>query len=263
MIDFHDESNMYTYTDRNAHDQWLQQMEGIIDGRVVDKAADIGCGGGIYSEALLKLGVGSVTGIDYSHSMIKGASEKGNYNEQALQFVQGKATETGENTNSFDLVIERALIHHLENLVPAFHEANRILKDEGLFVVQDRTLDDCFLQGNQHHLRGFLFTLFPRLKSIEENRRYESEFVKKALMRAGFHSIQETTLWEQRKRYETKEEFYGEVRLRKGRSILYELSDEEIEQYISYIDKRIDKEAYIVDQDRWTIWWAIKKGEGA
>jgi len=54
-INFHDEHNRHTYAMRSADDTWKSLILNTID--VSNKQiADIGCGGGIYTKALLEMG---------------------------------------------------------------------------------------------------------------------------------------------------------------------------------------------------------------
>jgi hypothetical protein len=47
---------------------------------------------------------------------------------------------------------------------------------------------------------------------------------------------------------------------RRGRSILHELSDSELEELVDYIEAKLSElnSNLIVEQDRWTIWTAVK-----
>ncbi len=47
-------------------------------------------------------------------------------------------------------------------------------------------------------------------------------------------------LWETRQVYASREAFFNDIRSRKGRSILHELSDVELEDLISYMDERLN-----------------------
>jgi 2-polyprenyl-3-methyl-5-hydroxy-6-metoxy-1,4-benzoquinol methylase len=72
-MDFHDKKNRYSYTTRSADRSWLQ----LIANRVRmpgATAADVGCGGGIYTRALFELGAHDVVGIDFSQAMLDGAA---------------------------------------------------------------------------------------------------------------------------------------------------------------------------------------------
>lgn len=256
-IDFHNEKSRNTYTTRKADDSWVNVITDLVPLDNITKALDIGCGGGIYSKALAEMEVASVTGVDFSEEILKGARE--NCKEYPnISFKQGNALNTGLESNDYNLILERALIHHINDLQNCFEEAYRLLENKGIYIVQDRTPEDCLLKGNEHHIRGYFFERFPQLIEKETKRRYDSEFVLKTLSDVGFKEIQEVKLWETRKVHKNKEELLNDLGERTGRSILHELDDDELSALISYIDKAITNEENIVEKDRWTIWKAVK-----
>ncbi|MGE7926553.1 class I SAM-dependent methyltransferase [Lysinibacillus xylanilyticus] len=256
-IDFHNMDNQTTYTTRQADHSWMEAMKDLVPIMNISKAADIGCGGGIYSKALADMGVSSVIGVDFSQSMLVGAKEncKDYHN---ITFKQGNALATGLDNDGFQLVLERALIHHIQDLKPCFQEAYRILEDKRVYIIQDRTPEDCLLKGDDYHIRGYFFERFPKLKEQEIKRRHSSELVVETLKAIGFSEIEEVKLSETRNVYEQKAQLLKDLRERTGRSILHELDDEELNDLVNYIDKSISTEKSIVEKDRWTIWKAVK-----
>jgi len=160
--------------------------------------------------------------------------------------------------DNFQLVLERALIHHIQDLKACFQEAYRILEDNGVYIIQDRTPEDCLLKGDNYHIRGYFFERFPKLKEQEIKRRHSSELVVETLKAIGFSKIEEVKLWETRNVYEQKEQLLKDLRERTGRSILHELDDDELNELLNYINKSISTEGSIVEKDRWTIWKAVK-----
>lgn len=256
-IDFHSQENRVTYTTRTADHSWIKAIKDLVPINSITKAVDIGCGGGIYSKALSDMGVPMVTGVDFSEPILEGAKE--NCKEyKNISFKNGSAFESGLETNSVDLLLERALIHHFEDLPACFDEAYRVLKEDGFYIVQDRTPDDCLIEGSDTHIRGYFFEVFPRLMEKETKRRHDSPTVVETLKAAGFKDIQEITLWETRKLYETKHQLLQDLRERTGRSILHELDDNELKLLVNHIDEAIKMEDNIVEKDRWTIWKAVK-----
>ncbi|SFB28609.1 Methyltransferase domain-containing protein [Lentibacillus halodurans] len=256
-INFHDNNNQKTYTTRTADAGWINAVTKLIDIEKIDHAADIGCGGGIYSKALAGMGIPNITGLDFSQAMIDGAESNCRYYTQ-INFRIGNAIQTGLPDHTFDFILERALIHHLTDLQSCFAEANRIMKEEGTIIIQDRTPADCLLKGTNHHIRGYIFSLFPRLAELEMARRHNSNQVFNALKVSGFKDIQSFKIWETRKKYASKEKLFTDIHSRSGRSILHELNDNELEQLIRHIDKQLGTDN-IIEQDRWTIWKATKK----
>ncbi|PEL13606.1 class I SAM-dependent methyltransferase [Bacillus sp. AFS017336] len=256
-IDFHDAQNKMTYTSREADPSWLQLMKDNIDlnGKNV---VDLGCGGGIYSIALTKLSVNQVTAVDFSEEMLKGAAENCK-DYKNIKFSKGDAYDTKLPSSSYDVILERALVHHLDSLTKCFSEANRLLKKNGILIVQDRTPEDCLLPGDAIHLRGYFFDQYPKLKTKEIARRYDSKEMQSALESAGFHIKKEIKLWETRRIYNDLDSLKTDLFLRTGRSILHELTDDELTNLVNFIEDKLKHQTPIIEKDRWTIWIA-KKG---
>jgi SAM-dependent methyltransferase len=251
-INFHSEVNRHTYDSRDSSEDWAETITQLIDpkGR---RIADIGCGGGIYTEAWLDLGAQAVFGVDFSQQMVAAASKRLNDRPQA-SISQGDASATRLPAGSVDIVFERALIHHLENYGACFAEARRLLAPEGMFLIQDRTPADVEAAASDEHLRGYFFECFPGLMEIERSRRPDLAKVDIALNGAGFKHVATRTVWETRKIYRNFDELAQDLAARTGRSILHELDDSELQHLIAYIQARLPASGEIVEKDRWTIW---------
>lgn len=255
-INFHTPANRYTYTGRQADVSWRAAISAIVDpiGKCV---ADIGCGGGIYTRAWSQLGAAHVTGVDFSAQMVQ-ATHESTQDLANVTVQQGSATASRLDDESVDIVFERALIHHLADLIPTVREAHRILAAGGTYIIQDRTVDDVQLPGSPDHLRGYFFECFSKLLEIEKQRRPSRQTVASALLAAGYSSIQAQSLWETRKVYTTPAELADDLRARTGRSILHALTDAELEQLIAHILIHLPSNQPITERDRWTIWHARK-----
>ncbi|SFM08127.1 Methyltransferase domain-containing protein [Gracilibacillus orientalis] len=256
-IDFHRKKNRFTYTTRIADNSWIETIKDLVPIKNISEALDVGCGGGIYSKALSDMGVNFVTGVDFSESILEAARQ--NCKEyKNISFKYGSALDTGLDSNRFNLLLERAVIHHIEDLHNCFKEAFRLLGSNGFYIVQDRTLEDCLLEGHDNHVRGYFFELFPRLIEKETNRRHNSKKVIETLKEVGFKDIEEVKLWETRRVYESKEQLLKDLNERTGRSILHELDDKELNLLINHLDKSLSSDKSIIEKDRWTIWKAVK-----
>lgn len=256
-IDFHSPDERCTYATRQASNTWMQALEKLVPMKNIHAAADVGCGGGIYSRALSEMGISRVVGIDFSKQMLGGARDNCR-NQTNITFKLGNARDTNLPDSNYDLVLERALIHHLDDLLGCFREAYRILKPGGCLIVQDRTPEDCFLAGSPHHIRGYFFERFPELKQLEADRRHTFETVCNRLKEASLSHLESVTLWETRKAYSDREMLLADLRARTGRSILYELTDEQLAALTQYIEEILPAYQQIEEQDRWTIWKAVK-----
>ncbi|MFD3448751.1 class I SAM-dependent methyltransferase [Microbacteriaceae bacterium 4G12] len=259
-MNFFDEKNKHSYTTREADVTWVNAIRDVID--VTEKeAVDIGCGGGIYSRTLLEMGVKKVTGVDFSKAMLEGAREycQGISN---ISFQEGTALATELPDESCDIVLERALIHHLrsDELQDCFLEAHRILRKDGAILIQDRTPEDCLQPGSPQHLRGYFFEKFPSLAEKEIKRRHTSSTVITALLEAGFQEVKEVKLWETRKVYNSVADMQYDLLTRTGRSLLHELSDANLASLTDYIGGKVREEGKeeIEEKDCWTIWYAKK-----
>ncbi len=257
-LDFHSKDNMYSYTGRDADTAWKEKIRELIDIPSIHHAADIGCGGGIYSKALAAIGIPFIIAIDSSKPILDVAKNCCS-RYPGISFQLGLADKTSLESESVDLILSRALIHHLKRLDSVFAEAYRVLNSNGYYLIQDRTLDDCLLEGSKEHIRGYFFEAFPRLREFEKKRRYSSDDIKISLQQAGFKEIAAHRLWEIRKTYPNKQALLADIQSRAGRSILHELSDGELQYLSDYIDYSIgDDMEEVVERDRWTLIKAVK-----
>jgi hypothetical protein len=119
-------------------------------------------------------------------------------------------------------------------------------------------MDDVAQPGTADHPRGWLFDLFPRLIDVENGRRADSAQVGAALTAAGFGHITTTTLWEVRRRYADREDYLSEIAARTGRSILHDLSNDDLAGLVEELRRRIP-DGPLVERDRWTLWRAVRR----
>ncbi len=221
-------------------------------------AVDLGCGGGIYTEALADIGFTSVVGIDFSTVMLEEAKKRCQDIEQ-ISFQLGTTEQTGLPDQFAHFLMMRAVTHHLQQLQPTLQETRRVLQNDGLLLIQDRTLEDCFHPGSVTHLRGFFYEVHPFLAQIEEQRRHSHAQVITALKTAGFHTLHSHTLWEPRKSNANLRAVQNEILERRGRSLLHHLDDEQLVQLWQRIEQPlVEIEWPLVEIEPWTVWCATK-----
>ncbi|WP_338805313.1 hypothetical protein WDV76_10400 [Xenorhabdus griffiniae] len=78
------------------------------------------------------------------------------------------------------------------------------------------------------------------------------------LQSIGFKQVKAFSLLEKKTVYKNFSQLAVEFQARKGRSILHELSDEEIAYLIKHIEKSLGNDTNIVEKDFWTVWMGIK-----
>jgi ubiquinone/menaquinone biosynthesis C-methylase UbiE len=255
-IDFHDPRNAHTYDTRAADPTWTAAVTAIVAPES-KRVLDIGCGGGVYARAFADLGAASVTGVDFSATMLESARALCAGLPQ-VTFRLGDALATGLPDAGADLVYERALLHHLADLPACAAEAYRLLAPGGVYLAQDRTPDDIQLPATPEHLRASFHERYPRLLEVELRRRPRSDEVLAALAAAGYAQVETRAFWETRRVYATFDALAEDVRHRVDRSILHELSDAELDDLVEYMRARLPAHGPYPDSSRWTLWWGVK-----
>ena len=169
-------------------------------------------------------------------------------------FRLGAAVATGLPDACADVVFERALVHHVPDLAPVVAEAARLLRPDGVLLIQDRTPEDVAQAGSATHPRGWLFEVFPRLLELENAHRPTTAVVAAATAAAaGLGKVVVESLWEVRRRYSDRADYLAEIAAPAGRSILHELSDAELDRLVDELRMRLP-EGPLVERDRWTLW---------
>jgi 2-polyprenyl-6-hydroxyphenyl methylase/3-demethylubiquinone-9 3-methyltransferase len=96
-------------------------------------ALEVGCGGGILTEEIAKMGF-ITTGIDPSEQSLTSAKKHAKDNNLKIDYARG----TGENLpfqdNSFDVVFCCDVLEHVSDLPKVIAEISRVLKNEGVFI---------------------------------------------------------------------------------------------------------------------------------
>ena len=94
---------------------------------------DIGCGGGLVSESLAKLG-GNITGIDFVESNIKIAKLHAKKNGLNIKYLC-KDVEKFQFNKKFDIIIAFEVLEHLDNWKDFLKNIKRNLKQNGRLIV--------------------------------------------------------------------------------------------------------------------------------
>ena len=101
---------------------------------------DIGCGGGLLSEPMSRLG-GNVTGIDASEKNIISAKIHAKQNNLNISYFCN-SPENFKSNKKFDLVLNMEIVEHVEDVNFFIKKSSELLKENGLMFVAtlNRTL---------------------------------------------------------------------------------------------------------------------------
>ena len=94
------------------------------------KILDIGCGGGLISEPMSRLGA-SVTGIDASSKNIKVASLHAKKNGLKIKYLN-KSPEQLVDNEEFDIILNLEVVEHVDNLDLYLKSCSKLLKKNGI-----------------------------------------------------------------------------------------------------------------------------------
>ena len=104
------------------------------------KILDIGCGGGLISEPMARLGA-TVTGIDASEKNIKVAYVHSKKNNLNINY-QHKSPEQLKNYESYDIILNLEIVEHVNDVNLYLETCHKLLKKGGLMFTAtlNRTL---------------------------------------------------------------------------------------------------------------------------
>jgi len=91
---------------------------------------DIGCGGGLISEPMCRLGA-NVTGIDASEKNIKVAKLHSAKSKLKINY-QIKSPEQLDASEKFDIILNLEIVEHVDNVKLYLESCNSLLKNNGL-----------------------------------------------------------------------------------------------------------------------------------
>ncbi len=250
------EDQVEVFARRTLDPAWSAAMRELAQPQG-QRVVDLGCGTGTAARGWLDLGAASVVGIDRSARMIE-AARRTTPPTAGLSFLVGDAQRTGLPAGEADLVFTRAVLHHLPSFRGLLDEANRILAPRGHLLIQDRTPQDVRFPGTETFIRGHILDRFPGLLAVEDARRIRSEDVVAALEDAGFEEPEISNLWEIRQVHADLESLTRDLWARRTRSSIGQLTPHEFEQLVDHLRHVLPEGRPIVEQDRWTLWWARK-----
>ena len=97
------------------------------------KILDIGCGGGLISEPMSRLGA-EVTGMDASYKNIEVAKLHAKKNKLNINYINS-SPEKNDLKKKFDVVLNLEIIEHVENVDLFIKSSNKLLNENGIMFI--------------------------------------------------------------------------------------------------------------------------------
>ena len=141
------------------------------------KILDAGCGTGEYSQEIAEYAK-EVLGFDAAEEAIKKAQES--YKKENLTFQKLNVYQLPFEKNTFDIVISRAILHHLYEPKKAIQELARVGKM--LLIIETNGINP---------YRQIASRFSKEYKTVEEGIIYKS-FLRKALKKEGYTILKDT-----------------------------------------------------------------------
>ncbi|MDP9126681.1 MAG: bifunctional 2-polyprenyl-6-hydroxyphenol methylase/3-demethylubiquinol 3-O-methyltransferase UbiG [Pseudomonadota bacterium] len=95
---------------------------------------DAGCGGGLLTEPLARLG-GRVSGLDASQESIAVAAAHAEASGLSIQYEVGSLEDLAQDKKRYDLITALEIVEHVADLDSFLHALVRLLKPRGLLIM--------------------------------------------------------------------------------------------------------------------------------
>jgi len=95
---------------------------------------DIGCGGGILSESMAKLGA-TVTGIDVVPKSLQVARQHSQNQQLKVNYIDCSAEEMVQSEQQYDVVLNMEVVEHVVELPTFIRSCAQLLKEDGITFI--------------------------------------------------------------------------------------------------------------------------------
>ena len=148
------------------------------------KILDIGCGGGLISEPLSRLGA-EVTGIDASEKNIKIASLHAKKNNLKIRYLNSSPEKFNE--KDFDVVLNLEIVEHVDNIDLYLKSCQRLLKKDCLMFTA--TLNRTFISYIKAIIGAEYILRWLPIGTHDWNKFIKPEELEKKLNKLNFNTL--------------------------------------------------------------------------
>ena len=182
-----EEYHEYVSREDNVWHKYMEKplLKKILKEKIKSKKVlDLGCGSGIFSNELLKLGAKKVVGLDLSDELI----EIGKKEYPKIELVQGNAKKTNFKRSEFDVVVSSLTAHYFKNLNELFKEVSRVLKNNGSFVF---SMQHPIMEvSGRLRIKGKIIPGKSELKNYFEDKEYTMRLGKELVVTSYHHTFE-------------------------------------------------------------------------
>lgn len=161
------------------------------------EAVDVGCGGGIFLETLLKKGA-RVTGVDYSDVMLKACRKNLKcVNDANLMLVNCDASSLELPDGKFDLLLSIGLLDYVDNVEEVLNEFKRVMKpNAGMIATIPRSTSLFFSIRNEfgRYIKK-VFLKLPPIKNSMSKGQAKRVFLKNGFLIRKIESLYFGLVW--------------------------------------------------------------------
>ncbi len=146
---------------------------------------DIGCGGGLISEPMTRLGA-EVTGVDASEKNIKVANLHAKNNGLKINYIHG-SPEKLTSFEKFDVILNLEIVEHVDNVNLYISSCNKLLKKNGLMFTA--TLNRSFTSYIKAIIGAEYLLRWLPIGTHDWNKFLKPEELEKILNQEGFSTL--------------------------------------------------------------------------
>jgi len=158
---------------------WMNEIRARLEGQMISRILDLGCGTGRFSECLSGHFNADVLGIDPSTKMLRQAREKRRI--RRVYYQRGYAEAVPLRSQSVDMIFMSMSFHHFSDPNRAARECRRVLVGHGHV---------CVRTGTRERIPSYPYVpFFPSTPSMLERLLPDRAGLREVFESAGFHMV--------------------------------------------------------------------------